>query len=380
MNLPLVVALTVLNHLAYTGSRVTVSLFALHHGATAFAVGVLMSLFALLSMLISVSVGRLVDRIGVYPPLAAAACAVFAGFLLPAAWPDLRALFPAAILIGTGFGVYFVVLNNMTGALGGSEDRARNFSWLALGFSTGGFFGPMVAGFAIDSFGYRAAFLVLAVAPAIALVPLVQRRHRLPRGHGGRGVVTAGGLRVLLAEPRLRSAFLVSGVLAMGWDLFAFALPIYGTRIGMAPSGIGVVMGSFAGATFAVRLVLPVLGPRLREWTVITSALFVAGASFALFPFARDAATLIPLSFLLGIGLGAAQPMIMVLLWTASPLGRQGEVVGLRTAMLSTSSTLLPLLFGALGTALGMAPIFGAMAACLLAGGWLTKARRRRAE
>jgi hypothetical protein len=47
VRLPLVVLFTVLNHLAYTGSRVTVSLF------------------ALLSMLISVPVGRLVDRIGV---------------------------------------------------------------------------------------------------------------------------------------------------------------------------------------------------------------------------------------------------------------------------------------------------------------------------
>ena len=108
MNLPLVVLITVLNHLAYTGSRVTVSLFALHEGASPLAVGVLMSLFALLSMLISVPVGRLVDRIGVFPPVTVAACGVFTGLLLPFVWPDLRALFPAAVAIGTGFGVYFV--------------------------------------------------------------------------------------------------------------------------------------------------------------------------------------------------------------------------------------------------------------------------------
>jgi predicted MFS family arabinose efflux permease len=379
VNLPLVVLVTVLNHLAYTGSRVTVSLFALHEGASPLAVGVLMSLFALLSMLISVPVGRLVDRIGVFPPLAAAACGVFAGLLLPFAWPDLRALFPAAVAIGTGFGVYFVVLNNMTGALGGPEDRARNFSWLALGFSTGGFIGPMLAGFAIDSVGHRATFLALAASPALALVPLFMRRRALPQGHGGRGAITPGGLLELLAEPRLRAAFLVSGALAMGWDLFSFALPVYGTAIGLSASTIGVVMGSFAGATFSVRLLMPALARRLREWTVIRGAMFTAGGAFALFPLARDAATLIPLSFLLGLGLGAAQPMIMALLYAASPPGRQGEVVGVRTAMLSTSSTTLPLVFGALGAALGMAPVFLAMSACLVAGGWITLAGRRRA-
>ena len=157
MKLPLVVLFTVLNHLAYTGSRVTVALFALHEGASALAVGLLMSLFALLSMLISVPVGRLVDRTGVYRPVTVAAGAVFSGLLLPFAWPDLRALYPAARLIGTGFGVYFVVINNMTGALGRPEQRARNFSWLALGFSTGGFCGPLLAGFSIDSVGFRAA-------------------------------------------------------------------------------------------------------------------------------------------------------------------------------------------------------------------------------
>ena len=68
MRLPLVVLFTVLNRLAYTGNRVMVSLFALHEGASALAVGVLMSLLALLSMLISVPVGRLVDCIGVYRP------------------------------------------------------------------------------------------------------------------------------------------------------------------------------------------------------------------------------------------------------------------------------------------------------------------------
>ena len=377
MRLPLVVLFTVLNHLAYTGSRVTVSLFALHEGASALAVGVLMSLFALLSMLISVPVGRLVDRIGVYRPITVAAGSVLIGLMLPVAWPDLRALFPAALLIGTGFGVYFVVINNMTGALGAPEDRARNFSWLALGFSTGGVCGPMLAGFSIDSVGYRAALLVLAAFPAAALVPFVMRRDDLPQGHRGAGMVSPGKLIDLLREPRLRAAFLVSGLLAMGWDLFSFATPIYGTRIGLSASTIGVVMAAFAGATFTVRLVLPAFSRRVKEWSVITAALLIAGAAFLLFPLGRSLPTLVTLSFLLGIGLGCAQPMIMAMLYAASPPGRQGEVVGVRTMMLSTSSTLLPLVFGALGTALGMAPVFLAMAAGMIGAGW--RLRRRRA-
>ena len=41
--------------------------------------------------------------------------------------------------------------------------------------------------------------------------------------------------------------------------------------------------------------------------------------------------------------------------------------------LLNFSQTSIPLLFGALGVALGMAPAFWTMAAALLAGGWYAR-------
>ncbi len=69
--------------------------------------------------------------------------------------------------------------------------------------------------------------------------------------------------------------------------------------------------------------------------------------------------------------------MIMAALYAASPAGRQGEVVGMRTTMINASQTFMPLTFGAMGTALGgMQPILWTMAALLLAGSWLASRRR----
>ena len=73
------------------------------------------------------------------------------------------------------------------------------------------------------------------------------------------------------------------------------------------------------------------------------------------------------LSFVLGLGLGSAQPVIMSLLYAASPPGRQGEAVGLRTSLLNGSHT-SSLASGAASTAVGMAPVFWVLAACLLGG------------
>jgi predicted MFS family arabinose efflux permease len=288
---------------------------------------------------------------------------------LPGLWPSLNALHLAAMLIGTSFLFYHVALNNVIGQLGTPAGRAVNFSWFALGFSISGFCGPLLAGFAIDGVGHRAAFLMLSAFPALATLVLYGRRHLLP---GAAGAQHQGGERRigdLLRDPRLRSAFIASAVLAMGWDLYTFVMPVYGSSIRLSASTIGIVMGTFAAATFAVRLAMPAVSRHLKEWPMVITAMGIAGVSYALFPFAKSVPLLMALSFLLGLGLGCAQPFIMSLLYAASPPGRQGEVIGVRTTMLNGSHTLLPLVMGALGAALGMGPVFWSMAAFLLVGG-----------
>ena len=65
--------------------------------------------------------------------------------------------------------------------------------------------------------------------------------------------------------------------------------------------------------------------------------------------------------------------MIMSLVMTHAPAGRGGEAVGVRTLLLNGSQTGIPLLFGALGAAFGMAPVFWVMALALLGGGYFLR-------
>ena len=141
-----IILLTILAHTAFTSSRMTVSLYALKLQATPFTVGVLMSLYALLPMLLSVTAGRLIDRVGPRVPLLWGNALLLAGVILPFMVPGLPTLFVAATLIGTGFMLAHMISNNLVGAYGKPEDRAANFSWLSLGFSVSGSLGPLVAG------------------------------------------------------------------------------------------------------------------------------------------------------------------------------------------------------------------------------------------
>jgi predicted MFS family arabinose efflux permease len=378
MRLWQIIGLTVLTHTVFNGARMLVSLYAIHLHASPFTVGALMSSFALLPMLLAVSAGRLIDRVGARWPLFGASLAVALGILLPYIWPSLATLFAASTIIGTGFMVFHVGVNQVVGTIGRPQDRATNFSWLALGFSTSGSLGPLLTGFAIDTIGHAQTFLLLFFFPLVPLVVLWLNRPALPRARERRA--DAGQARIidLLRSRDLRRVFIASGLLSMGWDLYTFVIPIYGSRIGLSASTIGVIMGTFAVATFAVRLVMPLLARRMREWPTITAALLISAGSYCLFPFFTSVPLLMAVSFVLGLGLGCAQPMVMALLYATSPPGRQGEAVGVRTTVMNASSTTLPLAFGALGAALGMGPVFWSMAGLLGAGSYFVNVRRKR--
>jgi MFS family permease len=366
------VALNALGHVAFVGARMATVLFAHDLEASAFTNGLLLSLFALLPMLLSVWAGRLIDRAGPKRPLAWAFVALVLGCILPFAIPALPTLFFSSTVLGTAFMLVHIAMNSVFGAYGGPERRAMNFSWLALAFSFSGSAGPLVAGFAIEGFGYARAFLLLALFPLAALVLLFARKEPLPRPQHAR-TGKRSGVMELVRIPALRRMFMVSALLAMGWDLYSFLLPLYGAQIGLAAGTIGVVMSTFAVATFVVRTAMPFLIRRLRSWVIICSAMAVAGTAYVFFPFVENVPALMALSFLLGLGLGCAQPVIMSLLYEASPEGRQGEVVGLRTLTLNASHTFIPLVSGALSAAVGMAPVFLLLAAGLLGGSWYSR-------
>jgi MFS family permease len=114
---------------------------------------------------------------------------------------------------------------------------------------------------------------------------------------------------------------------------------------------------------------------RLSEWRIMSLALFVTAAGFVAFPLMHGFWSLAGAAFLLGMSLGCSQPVSMSLVYRTSPPHRAGEAVGVRAAITSFSQTALPMLFGALGSAVGLVAVFWCASILLLAGG-ATAARR----
>ena len=381
--LPLLIIGQIALHGAMAGQRMAAPLQALRAGHSAWAVGVLLALFAALPVLTAMAAGRMADRHGYHRPvhlaivltMLGAACAVAACWL-PGWWQfGLNCLGAAASGVGTNVGL-IAIQRSASQLASTSTERLRVFSWLGMAPSLANVVGPVAAGLMIDAGGYAAAYALLLLMPvlSIAVARQVPRRPGLPRSVARE----PGSSRWdLLSAPGMKRLLFVNWLLSASWDVHSFAVPVLGHARGYNASTIGLVLGVFTAAVTLVRFVIPLLAHRLREVTVLRTAMLLTGAVFAVYPFAGTPWAMGGCAVLLGLALGAVQPMIMSTLHHLTPAHRHGEAIAFRSMAINFSSSVMPLAFGLAGTALGPGALFWLMSAALGGGSWAALGLRK---
>ncbi len=356
-----IVLLSILTHTAYKGSKVLMSLSALELGANEFFVGMLFSTYALFPLLLSVYAGKISDRVGFRAPMLFGTVGLFIGLALPFLFFRLEALYIAAALIGFCYIFYTVAIQHLIGAMAEGMDRTRNYSWFSLGIGMTALLGPTSAGFLIDAVGHRATFVVLAAMPVLPVLLLSLWAGFLPgTSHAPVSKADKAGHRVgdLVRNRPLRRALITAGIIETGLELYNLLLPIYGHRIGLSASEIGLILGAFGLALLVVRALMPHLIKRSSEERVLAASLLLATGVCVVFPFVTSFVALLAISFVLGMGLGCGSPLSMMLAYNRAPAGRSGEAMGLRQMVNKGTEILVPFVFGSLSTAFGMVPVF----------------------
>jgi MFS family permease len=322
-------------------------------------------------MALSVPAGRMVDRIGTRKPMFWGLGVLSVAILAPALSWEVGSLFLASTATGLGYMGVNVAIQKLGGEIGGPGARATNFGMLSIGFSISSLIGPLLVGPIIDFLGFRAAFLALLVLPLATLWWLSRVRFEERPRIAGASKETPQDRSVfdLLRDPALRKVYLSVGVVSAAWDVHQFVVPIYGSTIGLSASAIGVLLASYSAATFVIRVAVPWLARRVPEWPMILASHVVGCVMYLLYPLTESLPVMMVLSFLLGMGLGVSQPIVLALLHRLAPPDRTGEAVGLRMVLINGTQTLLPGGFGAIGGVLGVAALFWGMA--LLLGGSL---------
>lgn len=363
-------------HGAMAGMRMAAPLMALREGFSEAAVGVLLALFALSSVFLALPAGRYAERHGLKRPMAWCVAASVLGAGLAVVLPVFPVLCLAALLTGGAAGAAVLALQRHVGRVShGAEQLRKAFSWLSIGPAFSNFVGPLMAGLLIDHGGFRMAFLAMAIAPLVGWLMLRKTREEPVPAVSSQA--RAGAAWTLLREPTFRRLMLLNWVLAASWDVHTFIVPVLGHERGLSASVIGALLASFAFAATAVRVALPLVASKVREWRVVLVAMTLSAGVFVAYPLVTGALAMGACSVLLGLTLGAVHPMIMSLLHQITPEHRHGEALGLRLMSINVSSVFMPMLFGVVGTAVGVAGVFWIMAAALGGGTPLASGLRR---
>ena len=390
-------------HASMSGLRMAAPLLALRDGFSPAAVGVLLALFAITQVFLSLPAGRFVDRHGLKRPMGLAIIAAAIGSALAVIFPVFAVLCLSAVMTGGATGVASIAMQRHVGrAAADATELKKVFSWLAIGPAISNFIGPFSAGLLIDhagvwlggqaadTNGFRGAFLLMAllplatwlwirrtaelppvVPPVVPVVPAPNASHQKARG------IFAGGAFDLLRRPMMRRLMLVNLLLAACWDVHTFVVPVMGHQMGFSASAIGAILGAFAVSATLIRVVLPLLASRIHEWAVLAVAMGWTALLFGIYPLLTTPLAMGICSVLLGLGLGCVQPMVMSTLHQITPPERHGEALGLRLMAINGASVAMPLLFGSLGTVVGVSIVFWVVGAAVGLGarlGWTLRA------
>ncbi|BEP62642.1 hypothetical protein GmRootV213_31960 [Variovorax sp. V213] len=352
-------------HATMAGMRLATPLLALQQGYSAAAVGVLIALFALTQVFLALPAGRFADRYGFKRPLWLSVIAASAGAGLALVFPTFPVMCIAALLTGGATGATVIALQRHVGrSATNATQLKRVFSWLAIAPAVANFVGPFVAGLLIDHAGrapadmlaFRVCFAVMAFLPILCWM-LARGAHEPPGTAPTPGAVPTRAWD-LLREPMFRRLLFVNWLQSSSWDVHAFVLPVLGHERGIGASVIGSILGAFAIAAAAIRVVLPLIASRASERSVILSSTIVTAAVFAVYPVLDSAWAMGLCSVVLGFSLGAVQPMVMSMLHQITPHARHGEALGLRLMTINASSVAMPMLFGSIGALIGIAGVF----------------------
>lgn len=363
-------------HGSMAGLRMAAPLLALRQGHSAFDVGVLLALFALTQVFLALPAGRYADRHGLKRPMGLGVIAASAGALLAVLWPQFWVLCVGALLMGGATGAASIALQRHVGRAARDPTELKQvFSWLAIGPAVSNFVGPVAAGLLIDHVGvwmggvagddngFRGAFVLLALLPWLTWL-WVRHTTELPPVQAAAGVAPQH-VSHLLRVPRMRQLLLVTWLLSSAWDVHGFVVPIVGHERAWSASVIGFILGGFAIAAVAVRIVMPLIVSHLREWVVVSGAMVATALLFVVYPLMLSPWSMGLCSVLLGLALGSVQPMMMSTLHQITPHAHQGQALGLRLIVTNLSSVLMPMLFGTAGVVVGVSVVFWTVGAAV---------------
>ncbi len=293
---------------------------ALELNATASTIGFIAAIYALFPVLLALTFGRLVGRVGEgrFLILGTFFIGVSAAILLFA--DSLTILAIGAALSGLAHLACMVGGQTMVALKSPTDKYEEHFGRYTFSASLGQMLGPILATLVAGSTGVipkstSAAFALALALSALAMVPVISWRKDSPT------VVArneeTGTLRAasnLMQKPGMFAAVFMSLAISSTADILVVFLPLYGNENQFSAFSIGVIISIRAATSMASRFFLGRLSARYSTKQLLVTSNAISVVACAAMAFAPNPWVLGAIVFVAGFSLGVGQPLTMSLI------------------------------------------------------------------
>ena len=335
-----------------------VPVYAVQLGAGGLQVGIIIASFNLARTLFNPLAGRLSDRWGRKPFIAA-------GLLLYALISVLYIMatrVEALILVRFLHGFTSVLVGPVAMALAADiappHRLGRYMGTLNMAVMLGLGAGPVLGGIIRDLFGMAAAFYTMG---GLALITFVGVMAFLPGSDRSGTSVSkkpVSPLKSLLSHRVVQGIFLLRFFVAAGQGSVYTFLPLLALGMRLSSSQVGIILGANIFLIALLQRVCGDLADRISPIRMIIIGTFISGLAVAGMPFVDGFTLVLGLNILMGIGNGIAMPAGFVI---TGQLGKEmgmGSIMGITDAGWSLGMIVSPILSGIIMDTLGLPSIF----------------------
>jgi MFS family permease len=265
--------------------------------------------------------GTAIDRFGARAVAATAGVALAGGYGVLAFATTPALAFAAATLGGIGNGALQPSQSALIAALAPRELRQRANAVSRVAVNVGAALGATIGGIVAAAHGFVALFVANAVTYLLYVAILLAAVRAEVRPEP-----VAGGYRVVVRDRALlRIALINVGMIAVGWGVLAWLVPVYAREIGIGSGVIGLVIG--ANAVTVVLAQIPIV--RAAEGRSRIGALSLAALCWTvaclMVVVAHGPALLVVAAVLFGIGECLHATSYMPLVADLAPLALRGR-------------------------------------------------------
>ena len=293
---------------------------ALELNATAATIGFIAAIYALFPVLLALTFGRMVGRVGEgrFVIFGTFFIGVSAAILLFA--DSLAILAIGAALSGLAHLACMVGGQTMVALKSPTDKYEEHFGRYTFSASLGQMLGPILATLVAGSTGVipkstSAAFALALALSALAMAPVISWRKDAPTVIARKE--ETGTLRAasnLLKKPGMFAAVFMSLAISSTADILVVFLPLYGNENQFSAFSIGVIISIRAATSMASRYFLGSLSARYSTKQLLVTSNAITVVACAAMALAPNPWVLGAIVFIAGFSLGVGQPLTMSLI------------------------------------------------------------------